>query len=465
MFISSGRVRARTVPGPNIFIQEERQNVSTKVYSLNWPKVAFATGGTQITESDGNQWPPPKGRPLEDHGSEFFTQKTEVVTGKFPYSVVNYVEPGFVNKLRTSGNLFIANIFETVATPSSGYTGHVKQPLKVTFPPDLSSDRNALNVKGAIAIAACNPGNQIAQTASALAELLRDMPRIPGLALWESKLRAIATLGAAGEEFLNYIFGIAPTLGDMGTFLKAVHKFDRVVDQFERDSGRVVRRKFVFPKERTETTEVLSDRYSPLGTYRSNAEGFPDEDHVAGNDFSPSYGISHPAFETIRTRVTEREISFSGAFTYHLPGGYDTHAIGDRRALTAKLFGAEPDLNTLWQLAPWSWAVDWFVDAGALIKNLQSHISYGTVLRYGYLMEKTTTTDTYTAGKKISGTLKSDVASGIPAPYPAISPVTLRITTKKRIKANPFGFGVSWDGLSTIQQAIVAALGITRVVR
>jgi hypothetical protein len=131
----------------------------------------------------------------------------------------------------------------------------------------------------------------------------------------------------------------------------------------------------------------------------------------------------------------------------------------------AKLFGAEPDMNTVWALAPWSWAVDWFVDAGAVINNLQSMVNYGTVLRYGYLMEETITTDTYSAGKQVSTTLKSDVASGIPAPYPAISPVTLRITTKKRIQANPFGFGVSWDGLSTIQQAIVAALGITRVVR
>jgi len=50
-------------------------------------------------------------------------------------------------------------------------------------------------------------------------------------------------------------------------------------------------------------------------------------------------------------------------------------------------------------------------------------------------------------------------------PYPAVAPVTVRTTVKKRIKANPFGFGISWDGLSTTQQAIAAALGITRAVR
>jgi len=402
---------------------------------------------------------------LQDRGSEFFSQKTEVVNSKFPYSVNYYHDPFNDRKYRASGNNWLANAWETVpwADPA-GYDGFLKRPLKLNFPPDLSSSRSALDVKGAIAVAAVSPTNQIAHTASAVTELLRDMPRIPGIALWESRLRAIATLAATGEEFLNYIFGIAPTLGDMGTFLKAVHKIDHVIDQFERDAGNVVRRKFVFPKERTETTTVLDGTYSPVGSIRSHG-GIPPEANTGRNELLPGWGQSHPVFETIRTRVTEREIWFSGAFTYHLPGGYDTHAVGDRRALMAKLFGAEPDLNTVWQLAPWSWAVDWFSDAGAFVKNLQSKISYGTVLRYGYVMEKTTTTDTYTAGKVVSVPLRPVNPANLPDPYPAISPVTLRRTTKKRIKANPFGFGVSWDGLSTVQQAIVAALGITRAVR
>jgi len=129
----------------------------------------------------------------------------------------------------------------------------------------------------------------------------------------------------------------------------------------------------------------------------------------------------------------------------------------------AKLLGAQPDLNTLWQLTPWSWAVDWFSDAGNLVKNLQSKISYGTVMRYGYVMEKTTVTDTYSAG--LQDTSLDPTYGALQPPYPVVSPITLRVTTKKRVQANPFGFGLSWDGLSSTQKAIVAALGITRVVR
>lgn len=131
--------------------------------------------------------------------------------------------------------------------------------------------------------------------------------------------------------------------------------------------------------------------------------------------------------------------------------------------MTAKLLGAQPDLNTLWNLAPWSWAVDWFSNTGALVKNLQALISYGTVLRYGYIMEETSVTDTYSARpdayvpEKYTGTFTK--------PWPAITPVVLRTTVKKRVKANPFGFGVAWEGLSPTQLAITAALGITRVVK
>lgn len=127
----------------------------------------------------------------------------------------------------------------------------------------------------------------------------------------------------------------------------------------------------------------------------------------------------------------------------------------------AKLFGASPDLNTLWQLAPWSWAVDWFSNAGSFVQNLNSLHDYGTILRYGYIMETTTVTDTFTA----SGPYSPVGLAGVSQPYPYVTPVTLRVTTKKRVAANPFGFGVSWDSLSSVQQAIAAALGITRVVR
>jgi len=72
-------------------------------------------------------------------------------------------------------------------------------------------------------------------------------------------------------------------------------------------------------------------------------------------------------------------------------------------------------------------------------------------MKYGYIMEEKTITDTYSM---------PDTGLIVHGPPP---PTTVVTTVKRRKEANPFGFGVSWDGLSPSQLAISAALGITRL--
>lgn len=118
---------------------------------------------------------------------------------------------------------------------------------------------------------------------------------------------------------------------------------------------------------------------------------------------------------------------------------------------TAKVLGLELTPETLWNLAPWSWAVDWVSNAGDVVSNISDWANDGLVLKYGYMMEETSVTDVYTF----------DGPSGLPGnhqPYP----VTLQRTVKKRIRATPFGFGLNWSGFSPRQLAILAALGITK---
>jgi hypothetical protein len=426
-----------------------------KVY-VDLTKITRAIDGIQITESDSNRWPPPKGD-TEDHGSEFFTQKVEVLGGKLPWTET-YIQPGsdlfgaYPARVRSRGNMYVANGFGNGVSVNSNVSS--LNDRIVPMPQDLSSSRASLVTKGTIAVAACAPQNQLADAASMVGELLQDVPNIPGLHLWESRLKALEVLAKSSDEFLNVVFGVLPTIRDLQGFVQAVHKVDQAVDQFVRNSGRPVRRRFVFPKESTTTESVLSGIYSPLG---SQGEG--------SNIFLGSFSGCYPQYETIRTRTVERETWFSGAFLYHLPGWYDSNSESDRRRLMAELFGAKPDLDTLWQLAPWSWAVDWFSNASAFVKNVSALISYGTVLQYGYIMEKTTITDVYTAGAKVFNPTKTLAENHVNPPYPAVHPLTIRNTVKKRIRANPFGFGISWEGLSPIQLAIAAALGINRVVR
>jgi hypothetical protein len=156
-------------------------------------------------------------------------------------------------------------------------------------------------------------------------------------------------------------------------------------------------------------------------------------------------------------RVTRRRETivrrwFSGAFTYSLPVGYKSHdAVTGYAARASVLFGAELTPSTVWNLAPWSWAVDWFTNVGDVLSNASDALFDGLVMRYGYIMEHSLIRDTYTYG----GPTNMQSAT-------TPQPLTFVTETKLRRKANPFGFGLTWEGLSPRQVAILVALGITR---
>jgi len=476
-FTSCHNVRQRSLPSDTLWFTIEQTapgyptpwnygKTWTHDTSVPYPYLNRKLSGTQITESDGNLWPPrkQKGEPIGDHGSEFYTRKTMILNERLPFTVI-YMEPDanlfgdHPYRYRRFGNDWIANAFGdgTLANCNRG-TQWWMDKIVPAFD-DQSSTRSALNVKGSIAIAAVSPSNQIANAASAVGELLQDVPSIPGVSLWKSRLKALEVVARSADEFLNLEFGILPTISDMKSFVKATHKLERRYRQFLRDAGRNVRREYVFPEDKATTTSILNGIASPV-----MARSTDPTDYVKWG-YPNAFARCLPVWSTNRARTLERRIWFKGAFTYHLPHWFDSQSDIDRQRLKAQLiYGAKPDLNTMWQLAPWSWAVDWFSDAGALVKNLQALITYGTILRYGYVMEETIVTDVYSAGP-ITFVPTGDDALRIPKPWPVPRSVTLKSIVRKRIQANPFGFGVSWEGLSPVQLAITTALGITRVVR
>jgi hypothetical protein len=117
------------------------------------------------------------------------------------------------------------------------------------------------------------------------------------------------------------------------------------------------------------------------------------------------------------------------------------------------LLGTTLTPDVLWELTPWSWAVDWFSNAGEVVNNFTNMSVNGLVMRYGYMMEEKTSTKTYI--------LDRCALNGLSNSAPPPSSVTM--TSKVRAPANPFGFGLSWEGLSPQQLLITAALGITHL--
>jgi hypothetical protein len=269
------------------------------------------------------------------------------------------------------------------------------------------------------------------------------LPNLVGHTLWGSKAEAARK---AGDEFLNVEFGWLPLASDVSKFLQSVAHLDKLINQYVRDSGRLVRRRFSFPPVVTTTESVFE----------------PNTDVAGPFDYGGLFTAGrHNQGTILRRRDTTVERWFSGAFTYHAPESafhYSRSAWAwqTKIPVAAKLLGLELDPDVLWELAPWSWAVDWFADVGDFIHNASALSQDGLVMKYGYIMEHSIVRDTY----DFIGPLGfSPGVSWTGRPHP----LTLISEVKLRRKATPFGFGFDLSALTGRQKAIIAALGLTKV--
>jgi len=311
------------------------------------------------------------------------------------------------------------------------YTGVMLPWAPSSYPPSGESSDIELTRLGATAIARCKPTNSIANVATAIGEIFRE--GLPSLISSQNWLNKTQISRAAGDDYLAYQFGWRPLVSDVQSFATGVTRVDAALRQLERDAGKVVRRHYYFPTQKSVETTVLSASAFPVGPVVNSAS-------------FQTFG------KVVRTRETVRRQWFSGAFSYHMPGGLDSRTKLGRYALLADRLGLKLTPETLWNLSPWTWAADWFSNTGDVISNLSDFAEFGLVMRYGYLMEQSIVSDTYS----MEGAVLSD---GTPFSCP---PLVLVTETKIRKQANPYGFGVSWDTLSAFQLSVLSALGISR---
>lgn len=382
--------------------------------------------GTQRTVSDGHPFPPKPGS-LTDVGGEFYTKKSYMASNMY---LASREKDGRLWVPGGDWYAYYGPITSHVPTVLAG-SGPV-----VVFPPSAETPAEAFKQLGATAVARCAPTNSVADAATFIGETMKDgLPSVVGSQTWRDRS---LTARNAGSEYLNVQFGWRPLISDVSKLAHGVRHLDTVLAQYERDAGKVVRRRLNFPSVETTSEENLGPNY-PFG--------------IGNQAFDASAG------DLIRRRNISIRQWFSGAFTYYLPSGYDSRNALSRYALMADLLGLKLTPDVLWNLAPWSWAVDWFSNTGDVLKNVSAYIGSGLIMRYGYLMEESIVTDTYT----LKGhSFKTQSKAGVAQYRPKVLPSVYVTHVKKRIRANPYGFGVSWNDLSTFQLSILAALGISR---
>jgi hypothetical protein len=302
----------------------------------------------------------------------------------------------------------------------TGQVSDAQFPAVVT---PLDSDLDAL---GTTAIANVGPTNPITGLAVTLGELKSEgIPSLVGVNTWKDRtFRA----KQAGSEYLNVQFGWLPLVNEIRSLADTVRRSDEITRQYEAEEGRLVHRQYTFPGSTTTTTSTETGKY-PVPAY------------VTG--FWNSTGT--------KTTVTTTRVEnwFSGAFTYMLPPrGSRAREV----AIANKLYGTRLTPDVVWNLTPWSWAVDWFTNSGDVISNLSAFANDGLVMPYGYMMRRRTTTTTISLEGARAKRNNSSVNCW----------QRFTTTVKSRRKATPYGFGLDLTSLTGKQWTILSALGLSR---
>jgi hypothetical protein len=330
------------------------------------------------------------------------------------------------------------NCPEYLTSPSGTYRWRGPQravAVKVipeNFPLSIAATGFELDAFGTTAIARVLPTNPVAGLATYIGEMKDGIPSLVGADFFKSRARKARS---AGSEYLNVEFGWRPLVSDLQKFGFAVKNSDRLLNQFANSSGKKIKRhyKLEFPDE-VEVQETT---------------GFPSPTLVG-----PIYTAAEGPLSIITTRKRKRW--FEGCFTYYVPPLSKGWRNKGWLSRASYLSGGRFSPETLWDIAPWSWGADWFANVGDVFHNVNAFSHDGLVMRYGFVMETSSTRITYI----LRGIGYGNV------PYPCDFVQTFETVTKVRRQATPIGFGLNpLIDFSNRQLAIVSALGLSRGTR
>lgn len=277
-----------------------------------------------------------------------------------------------------------------------------------------------MNGWGADGVNRAYPIKPALSIAQSIAELKREgLPSLPVFNLMKKGSR-----GDIGSEYLNYEFGIKPIVNDIQDVLSYDSDVVSMLEKIRRDSTKTYRNSAIV--EQSVDTEVLS-----------NVGLSPNMPSLFGTTGKASRSKDVSVYQK-----TTKKIWFTGKFQFFIPTVFENIPQADELRKVMLKTGTELTPELLWELAPWSWLMDWQTNIGSVFGNVSRFAMDGATMRYGYIMYRKQVERTYT--------------------HPYWGSMTVTSITFKRTRANPFGFGVTFDDLNPRQWAILGALGLSR---
>lgn len=378
--------------------------------------VKFDTLKTDYLSSDGHYWPPSKrfkGMICIETGGGF-----QAISSDFEGGTVLSAKHEFTDLVRrqySATGLWLPEA-PTILTP---------------IVPSMST----LRAKGITAFSRTVPNKPITDAAVFAGEL-RQLPRFTtedAMKMHQQAKSFNRAFKEGGSAWLNLQFGWIPFLDSIYTLVKDYTKVGKKVDQFERDSGRVVRRRYNFDETKG----------TPVTTIATNRSGFPTPTPML---------VLGGGGRLERTRTSSERIWFSAAYRYYIPPKAKLLGLARGLSIFNKMTGGVTP-STLYQLAPWSWLLDYYTNVGDVIDNFSAFSRDNLVALYAYIM--------CTTESKLELTL-TDVILKNGQRYRTSS--KCKTTLKTRIVGEPYGFDLAINSnLSDKQKSILFALAASRV--
>lgn len=325
--------------------------------------------------------------------------------------ITNHVSPVHLAK---NGNTYPNGTY-TGPIVAGFATGHVQTGMQdEPTGAEIASD-------GSIAISRVHPAAPEYSLAQQLGELRERFPTMIGSTVMRDKVHIARS---AGSEYLNVEFGWRPLVKAVVDFAHTVKDANSIIGSQVRKNREFTRRRYNFPQ------------VTDFAMYDVGGGFYPTAANVTGSG-----------------QLYERTVHdkwFEGAFVYWTPLSDSARGkllLYEQRA--NKLLGTRITPEVLWELTPWSWAVDWYTNAGEILSNLSYIGDDASVMKWGYMMNHQVSywqlyLQRTNAGKLISST------RGV---------VSER---KMRTPSSPYGFNVGWADLTPRQTAIAVAAGATR---
>lgn len=303
------------------------------------------------------------------------------------------------------------------------------------------------------------PGNPVATAGQFLIEL-RDLPSMLPLSIFRGPFQGIPKRAKRfvaeamkipgqnqGNLHLLWQFGWKPFIRDLQRMYFLWQTMDKHLAKLVRENGKNIRRQASLESQ---DTYVIDDRgaYGFPGAY---VNGFPGEIITVGNG-SSSY---------LSWKRTSVKAWYVASYQYYMPD------IGSSQWTTAAkraLFGINPTPELIWNVLPWSWLTDWFVNVGDVISNISENAVQNLRQNYSYIMVKSSTTTNWSTISKWSGLSNGPpfVHRWAPGSFTWFTE-TIRETKVRVGGGSPYQLSPIIGDLTADQWGIAAALGLSKV--